>query len=457
MSGSEKKVAIIGAGLAGSEAALVLSSLGVRVMLYEARPLWVSPAHNTDKPAELVCSNSFKAATPPSAHGQLKSELLSLGSPLLRAAKECAVPAGGALAVDREIFSEKVLQEIERDPLIDLVREEIKEPPKGFDACIIAAGPLVSDSLAEWLKNRFSSESLNFYDAIAPIIDFDSIDMSVAFFASRRDNDSFDYINCPFSEEEYRTFYDALLHADQTQARSFEDSVFFEACLPVEIMAGRGYKCLAFGPLRPVGITDPRTGRWPYAVCQLRRENKAGDSFNMVGFQTRLTIPQQKKVFRLIPGLENAEFLRYGSIHRNTYLNSPKLLSDDLSFSEEPDLFLAGQICGNEGYTESVATGHLSALFVSRRLSGCSIEPPPLETATGALLNHVTNSTSDPFTPSNIHFGLFPALEQQRFNRKEGKKRKKQVLCERATEKLNEWAEKTGVLTPNSKHLSPEK
>ncbi len=445
MSKSDTGVAIIGAGLAGCEAALVLASGGIRTTLFEARPGWSSPAHKTDKPAELVCSNSFKASGPPSAHGLLKAELKMLRSPLLDFAEQTAVPAGGALAVNRDLFSLKVLSRIENEPLITMVREEVKEPPQGFDACIIAAGPLVSDSLADWLKTRFSSTRLNFYDAIAPIIDFDSIDMNIAFHASRRQADSTDYINCPFNEEQYRLFYDALVDADQTQAHSFEKATFFEACLPVEVMAHRGYKSLAFGPLRPVGITDPRTGRWPYAVCQLRRENIAGDSYNMVGFQTRLTIPQQKIVFRLIPGLESANFLRYGSIHRNTYLDSPKLLTSDFSFKDDPNIFLAGQICGNEGYTESLATGHLVALFVKARMENRPLCAPGAETALGALSNHILFSPVEPFTPTNIHFGLFPPLDQNRFKRREGKKRKKEVLCERALEEMGNWIKDGGL------------
>ncbi len=440
MSSSPKSVAIIGAGLAGSEAALVLARMGIHVTVFEARPHWMSPAHTTDHPAELICSNSFKARDIPSAHGLLKAELRILGSPLLDAAEETAVPAGAALAVDREQFSLKVLDLLENNPLITLVREELSCPPEGFQSCIIAAGPLASDKLSTWLSKEFSSVHLHFYDAIAPIIETDSIDMSIAFSASRREEGEGDYINCPFSEDEYRTFYDALREADRTVARAFEQARFFEACLPVEVMAERGYNCLAFGPLRPIGLIDPRTGRRPFAVCQLRKEKVSSESYNMVGFQTRLTIPEQQRVFRLIPGLENAKFLRFGSIHRNTYLDSPRLLNSDLSFKKYPDLFLAGQICGNEGYTESIATGHLSAIFAAAKLKNTTIESPPEETALGALLKHVTSSVEEPFTPTNVHFGLFPPLEQSVFRGKEGKKRKKQLLCERALESLEQFA-----------------
>lgn len=441
----EKSVSIIGAGLAGSEAALILARLGISVKLYEARPLWSSPAHLTSLPAELVCSNSFKARDIPSAHGLLKDELRLLGSPLVSAAEETSVPAGGALAVDRNLFSHKVMELIGKEPLIELFRAEVDSPPQDSPLCIIAAGPLASEKLVSWLSDEFASVNLHFYDAIAPIIDTDSIDLSVAFHASRRETGVGDYINCPFTEEEYKRFYDALREADRTVARSFEHARFFEACLPVEVMAERGYNCLAFGPLRPIGLTDPRTGRRPFAVCQLRKENASGESYNMVGFQTRLTIPEQKKVFRMIPGLENATFLRFGSIHRNTYLDSPKLLNTDLSFKKYPHLFLAGQICGNEGYTESVATGHMAALFAAARFGVLDMAPLPEVTALGSLLSHVTSSQEEPFTPTNVHFGLVPPLEPGKFRKREGKKRKKELLCERALGAFREWVKMVGM------------
>jgi methylenetetrahydrofolate--tRNA-(uracil-5-)-methyltransferase len=436
MSKKTPSVAVIGAGLAGSEAALVLAGLGIRVALYEARPVKMTPAHKTDLPAELVCSNSLKAKDLPSAHALLKAELSLLKSPLLTAARECAVEAGGALAVDRLKYSQKVNQFITSHPLIEFIRQELDSPPEGHDYCIIAAGPLVSERLASWLVNEFSSSALNFYDAIAPIIDAESIDRSVAFYASRRDKGTADYLNCPFTEEEYRAFYDALREADRTVAREFEQERFFEACLPIEVAAQRGYQALAFGPLKPVGLIDPRTGKRPFAVCQLRKENLSGTSYNMVGFQTRLTIAAQSRVFRMIPGLGNAEFLRYGSIHRNSYLDSPRLLSQDLSFKKHPRLFLAGQICGNEGYTESIATGHLAALFVFSRIKEKNLSSPPLTSATGALLNHVTASPVLPFTPSNAHFGLFPPLEEKR---RVGKKERKEFFCKRALLDFENW------------------
>ena len=344
-------VAIIGAGLAGSEAALVLARNGISVDLFEARPERMTPAHKTGYPAELVCSNSFKSNQLPSAHGLLKAELSILGSPVLEAAKRCAIPGGSALVVDREAFSAEVERLIREEPGISY-RQELRASliiPLLHNCC----GPLHRRTFQMACRD-FLRITLHFYDAIAPIVSADSLDMSIVFSASRWEDGEGDYLNCPFSEEQYRVFYDTLREADRVIARSFENQKFFEACLPIEVAAQRGYEALAFGPLRPVGLIDPRTGKRPFAVCQLRREKLSGESYNLVGFQTRLTIPEQKRVFRLIPGMEKAEFLRFGSIHRNTYLDSPKLLCEDLSFHSNRSLFLAGQICGSEGYTESV-------------------------------------------------------------------------------------------------------
>jgi methylenetetrahydrofolate--tRNA-(uracil-5-)-methyltransferase len=430
--------AVVGAGLAGTEAALVLASKGITVDLFEMRPGRTTPAHTTDLPAELVCSNSLKSLSLHSSHGVLKEELTMLQSPLLHIARQSAVAAGSALAVDRLQFSHRAAERIQNTPAIRFIRREIIAPTDTYAAVIIAAGPLASDALAQWLIARTSAAALHFYDAIAPIVAFDSVNRSVVFFAGRHEREGDDYLNCPFTEKEYRIFYNALREADRASARSFERGCFFEACLPVEVMAERGYHALAFGPLKPVGLIDPRTGHRPFAVCQLRRENEAGTSFNMVGFQTRLTIPEQRRVFRLIPGLENAEFLRFGSIHRNTYLDSPRLLAPDLSFRSMPRFFLAGQLCGSEGYTESIATGHLSALFVWAKLCGIALTPPPRESALGSLLSHVTASQSVPFTPSNIHFGLFPALQDNagRIRRKVNR----DLLAEQAVDSIKKWA-----------------
>lgn len=430
-------VAIIGAGLAGSEAALTLARRGVRVTLYEMRPAVMTPAHTTGLPAELVCSNSLKTDRLPTAHGLLKAELGLLRSPLLELAQTCRVPAGSALAVNRQAFSEAVWRAIEENPHITFVNKEAAEPPSADELCIIAAGPLASESLTRWLQSEFPARALSFYDAIAPIVSADSVDTSVAFHASRWDADSDDYLNCPFSEEQFRAFRDALVAADKLSARAFEHERFFEACLPVEVVAARDFQALTFGTLRPVGLIDPRSDRRPFAVCQLRRENAAGTAYGLVGFQTRLRIAEQKRVFRMIPGLARAEFLRFGSIHRNTYLHSPQLLAHDLSFRDRDRLFLAGQLCGNEGYTESIATGHAAGLFAWARLAGKRLSPPTPATALGALLRHVTVPGSHPYTPTNINFGLLDALPST--GRRVPKARKKELLCARALEELKRW------------------
>ncbi len=440
MGTSSSSIAVIGAGLAGSEAALVLARRGIPVDLYEMRPDRMPPAHKTEYPAELVCSNSFKSDQLPTAHGLLKMELSLLESPLLAIAGDTRIPAGSALAVDREKFSRRVNELLAIDSHIVIKRCECDKPPEGHPLCIIAAGPLVSASLTKWLSETFSSGSLHFYDAIAPIVSADSIDISKAFLANRWEKGGADYYNCPFTEEEYHTFYDALISADRVKSRKFENECFFEACLPIEVVAQRGYDALPFGTLRPVGLTDPRTGKRPFAVCQLRKENAMGESYGMVGFQTRMTISEQKRILRLIPGLEHAEFLRYGSIHRNTFLNSPSLLADDLSFRTNGTLFLGGQICGNEGYTESIATGHLAALFAWARIMNKTLSPIPITTACGALLRYVTKSDRKQFTPSNINFGLFEPLLQGG-KKKLTKTDKRQQLCERALQDMKEWIE----------------
>lgn len=436
-----KNVAIIGAGLAGSEAALVLAEKGVNVTLFEMRPGKNTPAHNTAKAAELVCSNSLKSIELPTAHGLLKEELRRLGSPLLKAAENNRVPAGAALAVDRDLFSDEIENKLKSFKNITYKHEEISSYPEGFDYCIIAAGPLASEGLTSWLLSEFSSDSLHFYDAIAPIITADSVDLTKAFYASRWDKgDGDDYLNCPFTEEEFQTFYDALMEADKVKAREFEKSEFFEACLPIEVVASRGFQALTFGTMRPVGIYHPETGKRPYAVLQLRKETSDGHSLNMVGFQTRMTIPEQKKVFRMIPGLENAEFLRFGTIHRNTYLESPSLLNEDLSFKNRDNLFLAGQLCGNEGYTESIATGHYAALAILGKLNSKEFRKPPKECALGALIKHVTEPSDIKFAPSNINYGLFPPLDEKVKGRG-GKKLRKEKLCERALTSFDAWYE----------------
>jgi len=432
-------VGIIGAGLAGSEAALVLSRRNIAVTLYEMRPRKSTPAHKTDLPAELVCSNSLKAYGTVTAPGLLKKELEDLHSPLIHLALQNRVPAGSALAVDRLLFSESVLKALSAQPHITVEHTECDHPPENHDAVIIATGPLTSSALVQWLKDEITGEFLHFYDAIAPVVDRDSVDTNKCFYSNRHEAEATDYLNCPFTKEEYTEFYAALIEADQTVARDFEKAEFFEACLPVEVLASRGFQTLAFGPLKPIGLIDPRTGKRPYAVCQLRRENTAGESFSLVGFQTRLKQGEQRRVFRKIPGLENAEFLKYGSIHRNTYINAPSFVSDELSFIKKPSLFIAGQLSGNEGYTESIATGHAAALFCYARLNGSPIPPLPPETALGALVRHITRSDPKQYCPSNINYGLFPPVPIPPGKKKVPKKEKKQLLFARAQDRLHQW------------------
>jgi methylenetetrahydrofolate--tRNA-(uracil-5-)-methyltransferase len=438
-------VGIIGAGLAGSEAALVLARNKISVTLYEMRPDKTTPAHATGLPAELVCSNSLKSWEPPGAQALLKDELSCLKSPLLVCAKKTAVPAGKALAVNRKDFSMAVLSELRQSPFIAMETREIARPPGNHDAVIIATGPLSSSAIVEWLTQTFSSTSLYFYDAVAPIVATQSIDMRKAFAGSRWRPEQTDYLNCPFTEEEYKAFYDALVSAKTVPPHVFEEERFFEACLPLEIIAGRGYQAMAYGPLKPVGFASPSTGKRPFALCQLRRENAEGESYSLVACQSRMTQPEQDRVFRIVPGLEHAEFLRYGSCHRNTYLCAPDLLAPDLSFSAMPGLFCAGQLCGNEGYVESIATGHLAALFALFRLARKSLEAPPVTTALGALLRYITVSTERPFSPTGFHYGLLPPPGTAPA-RKMPKKERQMLLCARALADLKQWIEKSGVV-----------
>lgn len=349
-------ITVVGAGLAGAEAAWQIARQGIKVELYEMRPVKMTPAHHTQNFGELVCSNSLKGAGLDNAAGLLKEEMRRLNSLLIQVADKHAVPAGGALAVDREKFSQEITQTLENHPLIKVHREEVKEIPQS-EIVIIATGPLTSDDLAEEIQKLTGEESLAFYDAAAPIVTLESIDLNKAFWASRYDKGDPDYLNCPMTEEEYKIFYEELCKAEKAEVKGFEKGKVFEGCMPVEVMAARGEKTLTFGPLKPVGLVDPRTGKRPYAVVQLRKENLDGTLMNMVGFQTNLKWGEQKRVFRLIPGLENAEFVRYGVMHRNTFLNAPKVLKADFSLKENPNLFFAGQITGVEGYVESIASG----------------------------------------------------------------------------------------------------
>ncbi|TGE35327.1 methylenetetrahydrofolate--tRNA-(uracil(54)-C(5))-methyltransferase (FADH(2)-oxidizing) TrmFO [Desulfosporosinus fructosivorans] len=427
-------ITVIGAGLAGSEAAWQLAERGVMVDLYEMRPLKYTPAHHTGAFAELVCSNSLRGAGLENAVGLLKEEMRRLESLIISAADHNAVPAGGALAVDRELFSREVTKRLEEHPNVSIYRGEVHKIPR-VGITIIASGPLTSNDLAEDILKITGEEALSFYDAAAPIVTLESIDMSKAFWASRYDKGEADYLNCPMTKDEYDLFYEALVQAETAEVQGFEKGIVFEGCLPVEVMAKRGPQTLTFGPLKPVGLQDPRTGIKSYAVVQLRKENKAGTLFNLVGFQTHLKWGEQKRVFSLIPGLENAEFVRYGVMHRNTFLNAPKVLKADFSLRSNPDFFFAGQMTGVEGYVESAASGLLAGLNAWRRLSQMVPLVFPPVTALGGLARHLEGSPSVNFQPMNLNFGLLPPLTERIRNKREKNAR----ISERALETLNEF------------------
>ncbi|MCG0274600.1 MAG: methylenetetrahydrofolate--tRNA-(uracil(54)-C(5))-methyltransferase (FADH(2)-oxidizing) TrmFO [Thermosediminibacteraceae bacterium] len=412
-----EKVKVIGGGLAGCEAAWYIANMGFNVELYEMRPQKMTPAHHTDKLAELVCSNSFRSNELTNAAGLLKEEMRLLGSLIIKKAEENSVPAGAALAVDREKFSSAVTEAIEKHPLIEIRREEvdrIPEPP-----AIIATGPLTSEALFKAISELLGKEHLYFYDAAAPIITADSIDWNIAFWGSRYNKGDEDYVNLPMTEEEYMEFYNELINAEVHTPKEFEKPVFFEGCMPIEVMAKRGPKTLLFGPLKPVGIIDPRTGKQPYAVVQLRKENKEGTLFNMVGFQTSLKWSEQKRVFSKIPGLKDPEFVRYGFIHRNTFIMSPKFLQPWLELKSTQGLFFAGQITGVEGYIESAASGIVAGVNMVRRLKGQDPVPFPLETIIGALCNYVATADPKNFQPMKANFGILPPLKEKIKSKKE--------------------------------------
>lgn len=424
-------VRIIGAGLAGCEAAWQLARAGVKVELYEMKPQTYSPAHHSPDLAELVCSNSFRSSETETGIGLLKLEMTDLGSLVMDVAAVTAVPAGKALAVDRELFAREMTRRITGHPGITLIRREITrldEVDDGSCPVIVTAGPLAGKDLAADLARTVGEDSLAFYDAIAPIVATDSVNMNVAFWASRYAPEDKDYLNCPLSEDEYRRFVQELVAGEKVQAREFEKETHFEGCLPIEVMAERGEMTLAFGPLKPVGLIDPRTGQQPFAVVQLRTENLEKTAMNMVGFQTKLKYPEQKRIFAMIPGLEEAEFLRLGSIHRNTYVRAPEVLGPRLELLARPNVHLAGQISGVEGYLESAATGLWLGLFLAGR-----VDTPPVATALGALLGHLRTPAKN-FQPSNVHFGLMPAL-----NRKAPKKKRKELYAARAREVWAGW------------------
>ena len=432
------KVIIIGAGLAGSEAALQLAKQNIDVDLYEMRPVKTTGAHKTDKYAEFVCSNSLGSSDVTNASGLLKKEMQILGGELINIAFDNAVPAGNALAIDREGFSEKVTELIENNPHINVIKEEITEIPQDKNV-IIASGPLTSDDLANSIKEFTKNEHLHFFDAIAPIIEKDSINFDKAFYASRYNKGEASYINCPMNKDEYEKFYNFLINAPKIELKEFEKNAkFFESCLPVEVLASRGVDTLRFGPMKPVGLVDDRTGEKNYAVVQLRQDNSAKTLYNIVGFQTNLKWPAQKELIKLIPGLENANIMRYGVMHRNTFINSPQILNPTLQTRNRENLFFAGQITGTEGYTESIASGLLAGLNMAKYIKGEELLTLPTETMLGALMNYITNPEQTKFQPINSNWAIVKEIDLPKQIRK-NKKEKNTILSNRSIETLTEF------------------
>jgi methylenetetrahydrofolate--tRNA-(uracil-5-)-methyltransferase len=431
---------VVGGGLAGSEAAWQLAERGIAVTLYEMRPERQTPAHKTDRLAELVCSNSLKSNVPGSASWLLKEELRRAGSLLLRLADANAVPGGAALAVDRERFAAEATETIEHHPLIRVRREELVEIPTGIQA-VIATGPLTSAALAARLRALTGLENLLFYDAISPIVDAETLNLSRIFRGSRYGKGGEDYLNCPLTEREYGAFYAVLTSAETAEAHTIEDLHYFEACLPIEELARRGMDTLRFGPMKPVGMVDPRTGKQPYAVVQLRPENLRYSSYNLVGFQNHLKFPEQERILHLIPGLENAKFLRFGQMHRNTYINAPRLLAADLSLRVAPEVFIAGQLSGVEGYVESIATGWLAGVAIAHRARGEDFSPPPRTTALGSLVHYLAHADPHDYQPANISFDLLPPIEDLPRAAARDRTARRTRQCERALADVKKWLE----------------
>lgn len=447
---SQDAITVVGGGLAGSEAAWQIAKAGIPVVLKEMRPVKQTPAHRTDGLAELVCSNSLRSDDAiHNAVGLLHEEMRRCDSLIMRAADLNKVPAGGALAVDRDAFSKTIGEALANHPLVTIKREEMTElPAPDSGKYVIATGPLTSASLAEQIQAVAGGDILHFFDAIAPIVTADSVDMTKAWKQSRYDKgDGDDYINCPLDEEEYNAFIDNLLSGEKVAFKDWEKNTpYFEGCLPIEVMAERGRETLAFGPMKPVGLMNPHTGKRPYAVVQLRKENKQGTLLNLVGFQTKLVYGEQKRIFKTIPGLENAEFVRLGGIHRNTFIHSPTVLDGTLRLKARPNLRFAGQVTGCEGYVESAAVGLMAGLFAAWETQGKEIVPPPVETALGAMLNHITVSAeSDLFQPMNINFGLMPPPPVPEGKRKIKGLDRKRAQSERATAALTQWLEQAGL------------
>jgi methylenetetrahydrofolate--tRNA-(uracil-5-)-methyltransferase len=429
-----KKVIVVGAGLAGSEAAWQLAERGIKVDLYEMRPVKQTPAHHTDKFAELVCSNSLRANTLTNAVGVLKEEMRQLNSIIMDSADHCSVPAGGALAVDRHEFAGKVTETLKNHPNVTIHNEELTEIPKD-EITIIATGPLTSELLSKEISQLTGEDYFYFYDAAAPIIEKDSIDLNKVYLKSRYDKGEAAYLNCPMTEEEFNTFYEALIEAETVPLKEFEKEIFFEGCMPIEVMAKRGKKTMLFGPMKPVGLEDPKTGKRPYAVVQLRQDDAAGTLYNIVGFQTHLKWGPQKEVIRLIPGLENAEIVRYGVMHRNTFINSPKVLAATYQLKERPNLFFAGQMTGVEGYVESAASGLIAGVNAARLASGQEPVIFPQETAMGSMAHYITSTNAKNFQPMNANFGLFPDLGRKIRSKQE----RAEAHAERALETIRNF------------------
>jgi methylenetetrahydrofolate--tRNA-(uracil-5-)-methyltransferase len=435
-----KTLVVIGGGLAGSEASWQAARRGVRVILYEMRPDKLTEAHKTAALAELVCSNSLRSNDLYTGPGLLKKELSMAGSLIMEAAYASAVPAGSALAVDRDKFAEFINTKITGNPKIQVVREECTALPDGL--AVIATGPLTSESMTKSLSELIGADYLYFYDAIAPIFDAESIDYSKVYRASRYGKGGADYLNCPMTKEEYEQFYQAIINSEKVNPKGFEEKMVFEGCMPIEVMASRGFNTMRFGPMKPVGLPDPQSGREPYAVVQLRTENNDMTAYNMVGFQTRLKWPEQKRVFRMINGLENAEFLRFGSIHRNTFINSPLFLNKDLTLKMSENLYMAGQLTGVEGYIESTAMGMIAGMNAALRVQAKKVIAVPPTTAHGALIRFITESESRHFQPSNINFGLFPLTEEAA--KMKDKKLKKKFVVERAVKDWGDYLRNAG-------------
>jgi methylenetetrahydrofolate--tRNA-(uracil-5-)-methyltransferase len=443
-------IKIIGAGLAGCEAAWQCARRGLEVELYEMRPVKSTAAHQTDKFAELVCSNSLKSESEQTAPWLLKEEMRRAGSLLLEVAKETQVPAGHALAVDRDAFAARVTEIISSQPLIKIIREEVTGVDEQSGFTIVATGPLTSDGLSQEIARLSGNDHLYFYDSISPIVEADSIDMSRVYLAARYGKGTADYINCPFTREEYDRFYDALIAAQSVEGHAWEKLNYFEGCLPIEEIARRGRDTLRFGPMKPVGLDDPKTGRMPYAVVQLRQENLRADSYNLVGFQNHLKYGEQARVLRLIPGLENVRFLRYGQIHRNTYINAPSLLAETLNLRRHANVFFAGQISGVEGYTESIAMGMLAGIHVARLHQGLPAVPPPRASALGSLVHYICHAEAKNFQPANITFDLLPQLDESTCRRVRDKKQRHRMVCENALSAWAEWLGEMRVAVPAS-------